>query len=93
MPPRTKKIRHDEETRSKIQAAQIINRFQSCLNGEIVLDAQQVSVGKALLNKVLPDLSSVEYDGTVEHEVGDTLSDLMAAIANRGKRLTDAGDS
>jgi hypothetical protein len=31
--------------------------------GEIVLDAQQVSVGKALLNKVLPDLSSTTLEG------------------------------
>jgi hypothetical protein len=63
MPARVKKIRHDEETRAKIQAAQIINRFQSCLMGEIVLDPQQVSVGKALLNKVLPDLSTTTLEG------------------------------
>lgn len=63
MAARTKKIRHDDETRAKIQAAQIINRFQSCLNGEIVLDAQQVSCGKTLLNKVLPDLKVQEITG------------------------------
>lgn len=63
MPARVKKIRHDDETRAKIQAAQIINRFHACLMGKIVLDPQQVSVGKALLNKVLPDLSSVELGG------------------------------
>ena len=60
MPARIRKIRHDDQTRAKIQAAQIINRFQACLNGEIYLDAQQVSVGKALLNKVLPDLQAVQ---------------------------------
>lgn len=43
--------------------AQIINRLQDCLNGKIVLDAQQVSCGKALLNKVLPDLSSTTLKG------------------------------
>jgi hypothetical protein len=58
MPARIHKIRHDEETRAKIKAAAIINRFQDCLNGKVILDAQQVSVGKALLNKVLPDLTS-----------------------------------
>ncbi len=63
MPARVNKIRHDDETRAKIQAAQIINRFQDCLNGKIVLDPQQVSVGKALLNKVLPDLSSTTLEG------------------------------
>lgn len=69
MAARSTKIRHDEETRKKIQAAQIINRFHSCLMGDIVLDAQQVSVGKALLNKVLPDLSSVSMDANVQGDV------------------------
>lgn len=64
MPARTRKIRHDDETRAKIQAAQIINRFMACLNGEVTLDAQQVSCGKALLNKILPDLQATEL--TVE---------------------------
>jgi hypothetical protein len=63
MAARTRKILHDDETRAKIQAAQIINRFQQCLEGTITLDAQQVSVGKALLNKVLPDLQSTTLKG------------------------------
>ena len=65
MAARTGKIRHDEETRAKIQAAQIINRFHKCLMGEIQLDAQQVSCGKSLLNKVLPDLQSSSIDANV----------------------------
>lgn len=67
MPARTRKIRHDDETRAKIQAAQIINRLYACLMGEVVLDAQQVSCGKTLLAKVLPDLSSVEAKSEVTH--------------------------
>lgn len=63
MAARTRKIRHDEETRAKIQAAQIINRMMACLQGEVTLDAQQVSCGKALLNKVLPDLQSTTLSG------------------------------
>lgn len=69
MPARKNKIRHDDETRAKIQAAQIINRFQKCLMGEVTLDAQQVSVGKALLNKVLPDLSAVSMDANVKGDM------------------------
>lgn len=63
MAARTRKIKHDDETRAKIQAALIINRFQDCLAGKISLDAQQVSCGKALLNKVLPDLASTVLTG------------------------------
>ena len=63
MAARIKKLLHDDETRARIQAAAIINRFQDCLDGKVVLDAQQVSVGKSLLNKVLPDLKAIEVGG------------------------------
>jgi hypothetical protein len=63
MAARTHKIRHDEQTRAKIQAAQIINRMHACVMGEITLDAQQVSCAKTLLAKVLPDLQSTAITG------------------------------
>lgn len=87
MPARVNKIRHDEETRAKIQAAQIINRLQNCVMGEVSLDAQQVSAAKTLLNKVLPDLQSTNLEGSVTHEAGDSISALMERIAANGKRL------
>lgn len=64
MAARTRKIQHDDETRAKIQAALIIGRLHDCVMGNITLDAQQVSCAKALLNKVLPDLTATEM--TVE---------------------------
>ena len=70
MAARTTKIRHDDETRAKIQAAQIINRFMDCLNGKVTLDAQQVSCGKTLLNKVLPDLQSTTIGGDRDNPLG-----------------------
>lgn len=60
MAARKRKILHDEETRSRIQASVIIRRFMDCLEGKITLDPTQVSVGKALINKVLPDLSAIQ---------------------------------
>lgn len=64
MPARVRKIRHDDETRAKIQAGVIIDRFTKCLQGDIELSAQQVSCGKTLLAKVLPDLASVDLSST-----------------------------
>lgn len=58
MPARAKKIRHDENTRAKIQASQIINRLQGYVNGKCQLEPAQVSAGLGLLRKVLPDLQS-----------------------------------
>lgn len=69
MPARTNKIRHDAETRAKIQAAQIINRLHKCIMGEIELDAQQVSAAKTLLSKTLPDLQSVSIDAELKGEM------------------------
>jgi hypothetical protein len=63
MPARVKKIRHDDETRAKIQAAQIINRLHACIMGKVTLTSAQVSAAKTLLGKVLPDLQSVEHSG------------------------------
>jgi hypothetical protein len=63
MPARVNKIRHDDQTRAKIQAAQIINRLYAGFNGDISLDPTQVSIAKILLAKVLPDLSSVTLEG------------------------------
>lgn len=53
-------IRQDDQTRAKIQAAQIINRLHKCIMGELELSSQQVSAAKILLGKVIPDLSAVE---------------------------------
>lgn len=66
MAARKRKIRHDDETRAKIQAAQIINRMMSCLNGEVELSTQQVSCAKTLLDKVLPNLTHNENEQSGE---------------------------
>lgn len=60
---RSRKIMHDEDTRQRIQAAMIINRFTDCLMGKITLDPSQVTCGKTLLAKVLPDLQSTTLKG------------------------------
>lgn len=73
MPPRVNKIRHDENTRDKIQVANIVNRLQAFFFGTndpvtkqpVKLDAVQVNVALALLKKKLPDLSSVEISGEI----------------------------
>lgn len=91
MAARVRKIQHDDETRAKIQAAQIINRFTKCLMGEVELDAQQVSCGKSLLNKVLPDLSAVSMDGEMKMSADDTIMGLLERIAANGKRINDKG--
>jgi hypothetical protein len=62
MAARIKKIRHDEDTRKKIQAAQLINRLTGHAVGEVELSPTQVRAIEILLRKILPDLSDVRME-------------------------------
>lgn len=60
MAARTRKIKHDADTRSRIQSSQLINFLQDhVLKGR---DAQktQITAALGLLKKTLPDLQSIE---------------------------------
>jgi hypothetical protein len=69
MAARTVKIRHDEETRAKIQASQLINRLQDHVFGETEISATQMKAIELLLKKTLPDLSAIDLGGQVDHDV------------------------
>lgn len=65
MAARVTKIRHDENTRTKIKVAVLINRFHSHFMGECELTPTQIQAGKILLDRALPILQSVEVSGEV----------------------------
>lgn len=87
MPARTKKIRHDDETRAKIKAGNIINRLQKFIAGEISMEAAAVTASLGLLKKVLPDLTSVEHSGEVARTYVARLPQPIADI-DEWKRQT-----
>lgn len=62
MAARKRAIRHDENTRMKIQAAQLINRLTAHACGELELSSTQVRAIEVLLRKTLPDLSDVRME-------------------------------
>lgn len=85
MAPRTRKIRHDDETRAKIQTSQLINRLNAHVFGEVELSPTQVRSAEILLKKTLPDLSSTEHSGEVSvRRAVEMADDELAAIALRG---------
>lgn len=63
MAARTVKIRHDEETRAKIQTSQLINRLEDHILNDLDLKPTQVTAALGLLKKTLPDLANVELSG------------------------------
>ena len=77
MPARTRKlsVRQVDGWREGIQVAMIRNRLQKHIAGEIDMTATQIRAAEILLRKVIPDLSSVEYTGSVEHKHASEYSD------------------
>ena len=69
MAARTTKIRHDEETRAKIQSSQLINCLQDHVFGDRPLEKSQVSAALGLLKKTLPDLTATTLSGDEENPV------------------------
>lgn len=78
MAARNRKIFHDDETRAKIQAANIIHRLYENVMGKVDLTPAQVSSAKTLLNKVLPDLAAVQVSGDEENPL--TVQTIERAI-------------
>jgi hypothetical protein len=76
MAARVNKIRHDDETRAKIQTSQLINRLQDHVFGQAEVSATQMKAIELLLRKTLPDLSAIDHSGdmTLRHE--DALDEL-----------------
>jgi hypothetical protein len=63
------RIQHDENTRKKIQASQLINRLTNhALADEDIMSQSQVNAAKVLLGKILPDLKAMDIVADVEHD-------------------------
>lgn len=67
MARRTLKVQHDDETRARIKASQLINRLQGHVDGKVKMDATQIQAARILLDKVLPNLSSTDINANVAH--------------------------
>jgi len=81
MPNRTKPW--PDLVRDRIKASKIIERLQDHVQGEAEMSATQIRAAEILLRKVVPDLSSTEFKGTVEHVSHHKLTDdQLAAIAS-----------
>lgn len=92
MAARTHKIRHDDETRAKIQTTQLVNRLTGHVLGTVEMVPSQVTAALGLLKKVLPDLAAVEHSGEVELRRPVEMSDdeLANIAAGRGNGTAKA---
>jgi hypothetical protein len=69
MAARTTKIRHDEETRAKIQTSQLLNRLNDHVFSDVDISQTQMKAIEILLRKTLPDLAAVQISGDPDQPV------------------------
>lgn len=85
MAARTTKIRHDDETRAKIQTSQLLNRLNDHVFGKdgspVEISQTQMKAIEILLKKTLPDLSAVQIGGDDENPV-NVLHRIERVIVN-----------
>jgi hypothetical protein len=72
MAARTRKVRHDENTRAKIKTSQLVNRLTAHVLGTVEMSPSQVTAGLGLLKKTLPDLQAVEHSGDQDNPIALT---------------------
>lgn len=61
MAARKNKILHDDKTKERIRASQLLNRLNSFANGEIEMTQAQVNAARVVIGKIIPDLKAVEH--------------------------------
>ena len=79
MAARINRIQHDANTRSKIQASQLINRLTDHVLNNLEMSATQVNAALGLLKKTLPDLKQIELSGSVDTRTTLIVKDLTGA--------------
>ena len=69
MAARVNKRLHDEQTKRRIQASQLLNRLILHANNKVDISATQIIAAKIVIGKSIPDLKSIEYKGNDEKPV------------------------
>ena len=69
MAARTNKRLHEEQTKRRIQASQLLNRLECYAKGEIEMTQGQVLAAKIVIGKSIPDLKAIEHSGNDERPV------------------------
>lgn len=63
MAARTNKPYHDERTKQRIKASQLLNRLMQCAKGEVDMSQTQVNAARVFIGKFVPDLKAIELTG------------------------------
>ena len=79
-----KNLKHDDNTRAKIQTSQLVNRLTKHVLGEVDMSSSQVSAALGLIKKRLPDLAAVHNTGgDKEQTLEEWLDELPEATETK----------
>ncbi len=67
MAARKNKPLHDDRTKERIRASQLLNRLNLHANGEVEMTPSQVQAAKIVIGKIVPDLKAVELSGGTDN--------------------------
>lgn len=63
MAARINKPLHDDKTKERIRASQLLNRLNDFVNGKCELSPAQVQAARIIIGKVIPDMKAIEHTG------------------------------
>lgn len=69
MAARTNKPKHDDRTKERIRASQLLNRLNDFVNGKCELSPAQVQAAKIVIGKIIPDMKAVEISGDPDRPI------------------------
>jgi hypothetical protein len=84
MAARKLRLKHSEDVRSKIQVSNLITRLQKYANGELSdedISPNRLNAIKLLLQKAIPDLSSVQLTGDENNPI-NVISEIKRTIVD-----------
>ncbi len=79
--------RRIEEVRKTVKVEDIVKELHACVDGSKILSKEQLRAAEILLKKAMPDMKEIEHTGSVTHEAGDSIQDLLKAIDGRSRSL------
>ncbi len=84
MAARTHNPKHDENTKRRIQASQLLNRLTLFAHGKVVMRPEQLMAAKIVIGKSIPDLKSIEHTGKdgdpIAHKASMTADEAYFAM-------------
>jgi hypothetical protein len=76
-------FKHTQIARERIRVGMLLGRLQRHVKGDVEMSPTQIRAAEILLKKALPDLTSIEHSGAIEHRSAVELTDeQLAAIAS-----------